>query len=258
MNNKIGIGILDIYDQNLLDDCVSSIPEEFKENVFIASVSNNKSFTKNHKQYNSDVCFATLRNWLLTQMRIKELKYYFLIDSNILITDHEIFTKTIKLAEVFGTWMITGIGQNNIPIEDDVNNVTLNISPSLNSSFMFIYSGIIKNNGYFDERHFNTKDLDVLDYIIKLRKKEIYPPNNFNPTISEGFKATPSEIKKKDHIDRLDMFPRDIHKSLQLSYGYFHHNHKYLPGQNDPAPVSQEDLLKSIEKLQKNYARPQS
>jgi hypothetical protein len=258
MKNKIGIGILDIYNQELLDQCYSSIPEELKENVFITSVGNN-NLPKNviQKKYTTDISLAAMKNWIISQMRIKDLKYYFILDSNVLIKDPTIFEKVIKIAQTFGTWMMVGPSPLPLPIEDDEANVTLNVSLGLNTSFLFIYSGIIKNNGYFDERYFNTKNLDVLDYIIKLRTKGVYPPNNYNPIVQEGLEIVPSQILKKNHIDAFDMITRDMPKDVQLSYGYFYHKHKYLPGQNDPAPVDKEKLVEFIEQLQKNYARPE-
>lgn len=257
MKDKIGIGILDIYNQDLLDQCYTSIPKDLQKNVFIASVGNNKISDTTQRKYSSDISLATMKNWLISQMRIQNLKYYFILDSNVLIEDQEIFEKTIKTAQIFGTWMITGPSNMPLPVEDDEANITLNLSLGLNTSFLFIYSGIIKNNGYFDERFFNTKNLDVLDYIIKLRTKKVYPPNNYNPVIQEGLKIMPSQILKKKHIDSFDMLTKDTPKDVQLSYGYFFHKHKYLPGQNDPTPVTKEELLQSIEILQKNYARPE-
>jgi hypothetical protein len=257
MKDKIGIGILDIYNQDLLDQCYQSIPKELQKNVFIASTGNNKILEASHKKYNPDVALATMKNWLISQMRIRELKYYFILDSNIIVEDQEVFEKTIKTAQVFGTWMITGPSNQPLPIEDDEAQITLNLSLGLNSSFIFLYSGIIKNNGYFDERFFNTKNLDVLDYIIKLREKKVYPPNNYNPIIQDGLKIVSAQIQKKNHIDSFDMITKDMPKDVQLSYGYFFHKHKYLPGQNDPIPVTKESLLESIEHLQKNYARPE-
>jgi hypothetical protein len=33
------------------------------------------------------------------------------------------------------------------------------------------------------------------------------------------------------------------------------HKHKYIPGQNDPAGITQQQLISSLETLQKNYAK---
>jgi len=249
MNNEIGIGILDVYDQEDLESCYNSIPEELKQNVLVASCSNNKMVNENYRKYN-DVPFATLRNWLTTQFRIQEKKYFFLINSNQTITDVNLFENIIKLAEVFGTWMMTGPGSNNVELEDDTAGVTLNLSPELNTDFIFLLSGIVKNNGLFDERYFNSKDLDVLDYIIKLRTKGVYPPAHFNPTIGSGVKKTNTVIKKTGFKDIPDQ-----HRSVGLSYGYFMHLHRYIPTQNDPVGVTQEQLLQSVDTIQKTYAK---
>jgi hypothetical protein len=229
MKDKIGIGILDIYDQTLLDQCYSSIPEELKQNVFIASAGNNKlPKESSNRKYTTEISLAAMRNWVLSQMRIRDLKYYFILDSNVLIEDKEIFEKTIKIAQTFGTWMMTGPSDLPLPIEDDEVKVTLNVSLGLNTAFIFMYSGIVKNNGYFDERFFNTKNLDVLDYIIKLRQKKVYTPDNYTPIVQEGLKILPGQITKKNHIYAFELVTRDmpntylgktiLHLSLKRNY----------------------------------------
>jgi len=252
MKNETGIGILDIYDQEDLESCYTSIPKDYKDNIFVVSGTKNKMVNENYRQY-GDVPMATLRNWLISQFRIKGLKYFFLLHSNQVVDDPNIFEKTIKMAEVFGTWFLLGDGAKSLPLEDEETKETLYASPELNSEFMFIFSNIINHVGYFDERYFNTKDLDVLDYVIKLRNKNLFPPAHYYATIGDGLKRIKKEIKKTGFFD----FP-STERSVGLTYGYFLHNHKYIPGQNDPAGVTQEDLLKFVENLQKNYARSKS
>jgi len=249
MNEEIGIGILDVYEQDDLEHCYASIPEALKPNLLVASATNNKMVNDNYRKY-GEVSFATLRNWLISQFRIKGYKYFFLLGSNQVVEDSEIFQKAIKLGETFGTWFILGSGSNSIDLEDDNENITLSVSPEINSDFMFMLSGVVKNNGFFDERFFNSKDLDVLDYIIKLRNKGIYPPAHFNPTIGKGLKKTNNKIQKIGFKD----LP-DPHRSVGLSYGYFLHLHKYIPSQNDPVGSTKEQLLESLSKIQETYAK---
>ena len=251
MNFEIGIGILDIYGQEDIDVCYSTIPEELKAfNTFVASAAKNKPVNDNYRSF-GDVPMATLRNWLISQLRINKFKYLFLLHSNQIVSDPEIFQKTIKIAETFGTWVLLGDGKNNLPLEDEETGVTLYASPELNSEFMFILSSIVNNNGYFDERFFNTKDLDVLDYVIRLRKKGVYPPAHYHPNIGDGIRKSYSKIQKIGFKD----FPEN-HRSVGLSYGYFQHKNGYIPGHDEPAGVSQEQLLASLETLQKNYSKP--
>jgi len=256
MNKEIGIGILDLYTQEDVNKCWESIPDHYKKHddsiarVFIASNNNNKSISGTQtRQYTTQVPMATMRNHLISEMRLVGCKYYFLIHSNVIIDDPNIFENTIKLAETFGTWVIFGNSIDNTSIEDD-NGLTLNLSKHLNDEFMFIYSGIIKNNGYFDERYFNGKNLDVLDYIIKLRKKNVYPPEGYHPTITSGVEFGIGNINKIGFKD----IP-DISKDVQMSYGWFMNNHKFIPTHNDPTPVSETDLLSSMETIQKNYGK---
>lgn len=250
MRNEIGIGILDIYTQEDLENCYNSIPDDLKPNVFVASATNNKMVNENYRKY-GEVPFATLRNWIISQMRLNDLKYYFILHSNQTVVDTELFEKTIKVAEAFGTWFILGDGANSLPLEEDETGITLYMSPELNSEFMFTFYGIIKNSGYFDERYYNSKDLDILDYVIRLRKKGVYPPAHYNPTIGDYLKRSDSTIQKIGHKE-LPCPDYDV----GLSYGYFLYNHGYLPGQNDPTGCTQDQLLDALKVLQKNYAKP--
>lgn len=248
---NVGIGILDLYDQNCLDDCINSLSFFNKENIIVASLTNNKINLENTIKYSTQTPLATLRNYLISQFRIKKLKYYFLIHSNQIIKNNNIIDDTLELASTFGCWFLTGYGEKFLALEDD-SGKNLNISKKLNTDFLFILNGIIKNNGFFDERYFNGKDLDVVDYILKLKTKKVHPPTGYYPTIASSWvqskqvKAT--AVGYKDEVDNND-------KSLQLSYAYFYHNHKYIPNQNDPIPASSDELLKAMEEIQNNYAK---
>lgn len=251
-NTEIGIGILDIYSDEDLQNCLTSIPDELKNNVVV--VCNKKTSKQCDRHYSNEVSFATLRNYVLTQLRIKGFKYYFILNSNITIKNSEIFKKTIDVANTFGTWFITGPGDNNVTLEDDTNNLSLNLSPNLNTNFIFLYSGMIKNFGFFDERYFDTKEFDILDYILKMRKKMVYPPNHYNPTIDiNDIEESNSTIEKINFKDIKDLGKEKMSRSMELTFAYFYHEHKYIPYQNDPVGVTQEDLLKFMESLQKNY-----
>jgi len=250
MNNEIGIGIIDLYDQDSLSKCLDSIKNVSKDNIIVSSLTKNKSNLENHRVYSSQTPLATLRNYIISQFRLKNIKYFFLLHSNQVIKHENIWNDTIKLAETFGTWFITGFNKNILTIEDD-SGLELNISSKLNSNFLFFNSGIVKNNGYFDERFFNGKELDVIDYIINLRKKKLTPPHSFFATINEKWiENLDSKINAVGFLD----FP-ETDKSIQMSYGYFMHTHKYIPTQNDPQSVSNDDLLRNMEVLQKNYAK---
>jgi len=250
MNMEIGIGILDLYDQDNLNECLNSIKNIPQENIIVASLTKNSSILENHRTYTTQTPLATLRNHIISQFRIKNLKYFFIIHSNQTIKNENLWNDTIKLAETFGTWFLTGFENKALTIEDD-SNLELNVSSKLNSDFLFLASGIVKNNGYFDERFFNGKELDVLDYIIRLRTKNLTTPHSFFATIPQDWMRI--TIVKNKAIGYLD-FP-ESDKSVQLSYGYFMHTHKYVPTQNDPASVSSDELFKNIETLQKNYAK---
>lgn len=248
--SEIGIAIIDVYSQEDLDLCYNSNIDFYKENTIIVSNTKNKLPDCECKRYTQEVPFATLRNWAIHNFRIKGLKHFFLINSNQIIKDPEIFQKTIKMAEVFGIWAFTGPEISNLEIEDDEHNVTLTLSDKINSDFIYLFNGIVSNVGFFDERYFNTKDLDVLDYIIRMREKKVFPLTGYNATVSTGIDKTRSKITKLNYREIID-----ADQSVNMSYAYFMTKYQYIPTQNDLKPASKEELMTSLEELQKNYAK---
>jgi hypothetical protein len=248
MNNKIGIGIIDIYDDDSVNNILQHIPEEAYVSIATSRKSTLNFKNINHKKMDN-VSLAYMKNYLLHDFRMNNLDYYFLLHSDQTVSDSEVYSRIIKKAETFGTWFLTGSMSNCIDIEDD-NKEVLKISQNLNSKFIFTFKGMVKNNGFFSERYLNGQNLHVLDYIEDLRKKNLFLPSGYFPTISENMvenKKTMSNPYFKD-------FP-DPDKTLQYAYGYFMHKHKYIPGQNDPKSVDQDEMLKKLEELQNNYAK---
>jgi hypothetical protein len=246
---NIGIAIIDVYGQDDLNLCYNSIPDKV-ENVIVVSNTNNKLPDCPNTQFSSTIPFATLRNWAINHFRIKGLSHYFLINSNHSITDPDIFNKTIKSAEIFGTWCFLGPEKTNLSIEDDKHNITLNLTDKINSDFIYLFNGIVSNIGFFDERFFNTKDLDVLDYIKRMTEKKVFPPNGYIPIVNEGIVKSKSKITKPNYKEI-----EDADQSVNMSYAYFLSKYQYIPTQNDPKPVSNEELMSALEEIQKNYAK---
>jgi hypothetical protein len=142
---------------------------------------------------------------------------------------------------------MTGPGSNSFSVEDDEKRMLLQITPELNAGVMFLHTNIVKKYGYFNEQLHSNNQLEVLDYIIRLRKDGLYPPNHFNPSLERGLYKSVTKLNKiTNNEDRIN----------QLSFGMFHHLHNYIPGHDDPVGVSQEILFKSVESIQQKYARP--
>lgn len=249
MNKKIGIGIIDIYDDDSINDILKHIPEE----AYVSIVTSRKTSLKYDKnithQIVDNVSLAFLKNLLLHDFRKNDIEYYFIMHSDQIVSDSGIYDKIIKKAETFGTWFLTGSMPENIEIEED-NGEILKISQKLNSKFIFTFKGIIKNTGFFSERYINGQNLHVLDYTEKLRKNNLFLPIGYFPTISIDM----LENKKNMTNPYFKDYP-DPDKTLQYAYGYFMHKHNYIPGQNDPQPTSKDEMLKKLEELQNNYAK---
>jgi hypothetical protein len=249
MNNKIGVGILDLYDDFSLKNILNFIPED----IYLSVASHRKPSFDLPEKINyiktDNISLASIKNLLIHDFRVKGLDYYFLIHSDQSLKDKEIFNRIIKRAETFGTWFLTGDMSGGLEIEDE-NNQILKISEKINTKFIFMYKGIVKNIGFFNERYLNGQDLDTIDYIIRLQEKGLTLPYGSFVTISENL------IENKSHMTNpyIKDFPQED-KGLQHSYGYFMFNHKFIPGHNEPKKLSKEEIVNLLEKIQKNYAK---
>ena len=249
MNKKIGIGIIDIYDDESINNILQHIPED----AYVSIVTSRKSslkFKENITHQTVDnVSLAFIKNLLLHDFRINDIDYYFILHSDQVVSDSNVYQNVIKKAETFGAWFLTGSMPETLDIEDD-NGEVMKISEKLNSKFIFTFKGIVKNNGFFSERYINGQNLHVIDYIEKLRKNNLFLPPGYFSTISIDM----TENKKNMSNPYFKDFP-DPDKTLQYSYGYFMHKHNYIPGQNDPQKASKEEMLKKLEEMQNNYAK---
>jgi len=245
LTEKIGIGIIDVYSQTELNNCLESIPKELTNNIFVVSNTKNTlpSYSVRHEK---EISFASIKNRILTHFRLQKKQFLFLINSNYALTDPEFFNKTIITASNFGTWMMTGPGSDTLVIDDEEKKISLNISPELNADVIFLYSNLIKRYGYFNEQLYSNNQLDTLDYILRLRADGTYPPNHFNPCVSTGLYKSVVKMNKINTTEQ---------KSAEISFGLFYNKHQFIPGQNDPTGVSADQMFKSMELIQKNYAR---
>lgn len=247
MKEDIGIGIIDVYQQQNLNNCFDSIPKDLQGNVYVVSNTTNKMPSPNYTRYDKEISFACLRNKLLSHFRLHKKKYLFLLFSNYAITESDFFESTVKTASLFGTWLMTGPGENSFELEDEVSKFSLKISPELNAEVMFIFSGLIKKFGYFNEQLPSNNQLEVLDYILQLRKEGLYPSNHFNPILDKGLYKVPCKLNKINNSpERTD----------ELTFGMFQHFHGYVPGYNDPPGITHEQLFKELERIQQTYAKP--
>jgi len=248
MTNNIGIGVIDVYTQADLDLCLDAIPDTY--NIIVASDTKNQSKAANTKKYGTGVQFATLRNWIISQFRLTGgIDHIFILHSNQIIGNPSIFEDTIKISEAFGTLMLTGNQIITKSIEDDEKHQTLSLSDKLNPEFLYINNKVIDENGYFDDIYFNTKDLDVLDYVKRLRTKNMYTPQGFHPIIKGDVKVTNSKIEKPNYNEA-----NFSDKSLQMAYAYFVHKHKIMPN-DDLSVASNDELLKTLEALQTTHGK---
>jgi len=246
-----GIAILDIYDNESLEKCVNSLAGIQASSYIITNRTTPDPTFIYDKKISHQVSMATLRNHAIAHFRCLGLKYLFIFNSNVVVTDPNFIEKTIKIAEAFGTWFLTGYGEGSTVLDDAEKGQSLCVNTKLNTEALFIRSGVVGNLGYFDERFINSSYLDVLDYTHRAIKLGIFPPETFFPTLDNFYKLTDSENQRIGHSDILD----ENNKSVGMSYGYFKHLYGYVPSMDDRKSASKDELMIFMGDLQTNYAK---
>jgi hypothetical protein len=251
---EIGIGVLDVYDDESLINCTGRLAEVLKNSkVSTFVITNRKNKTKKFKydeEINHQVPFATLRNHCISKFRCWGLKYFFILNSNVTIQDENFLENTLKISENFGTWLLLGSSKNSTIIDDTEKNANLHVNTILNTDSIFMRSGVIGSIGYFDQKYTNTKDLDVLDYINRARKMGLYPPHPFHPTIGNILSYKDKILEKIGHNDILD--GKD--KRVGYSYSLFRHIWQYLP-MEDIKCATKNELMEILNDLQEKYGK---
>jgi len=250
MNEKISIGIIDIYSQETLNKCLEAIPNSLKENIVVISNTDNKipNSIKSIK-FGRAVSLASMRNIFLTSERSKGGKnYFFIINSNLICIKEDFFEHVIKTASVFGTWVMFGPNKKVISLEEDNHKISLDLGYTMNPDFIFLHSGIIKNVGFFNEQIPSNESLDVLDYIIRCHKLGVCTPMPHAPSVNYGLYVMEEEVLKIKFSDE--------QKITNMSYGMFYHLHKFIPDPKEFPIKSQDELFSIVETLQQKYSKP--
>lgn len=252
--DEISIGVLDIYTQEQLNRCIESLPQEVSFGIVSNTIQRHVPSSANPpeviKHHSREVSLGTMKNDLLHFWRtINPKKYHFIIHSNQVIQDPQFFVETIENAKVFGTWFMSGNAKSLSEIEDEESKRTCVIG-ELNTEVLFILDSLIDHIGFFDERYYNAKDLDTLDYIARLRTLNLTTPANYYPIVSKGLTREIGTIRKIGYSEDVEKTP-----DLKFSYGLFAHMHKWVPGYNELPKATEAQLMESLDSLQKNYAQ---
>ncbi len=257
--NDIAVGILDIYTQEDLDSCLAAMPKNITLGIMSNTLNHHVPFAKQSIaftcRHTKEVSLATLKNDFVHYLRVNNpKKHIFFIHANQIIQNPNIFIDTIQLAKTFGTWCITGPSKIVAEIEDDVTKLNATVTDIPNTGFLFVLDNLFDHVGFFEERYYNGKDLDTLDFINRLQKKGLAVPPSYYSCLSNGLTHTKSKMQKINYEEM------DVANSptLNFSYGIFLHLHQYIPGSDDSKQrcVKKEEMLEKLEILQKNYSQP--
>lgn len=248
--NDIGIGILDVFSEKDLNNCLESIPDNLRETLLVVSNQRHSNkFNIKHKNYKRDSFISGLRNKILSQFRILNKKYIFILKSNVKILNQNIFTEAIERSKTFGTVIFSAAEGSVHKIEDTESDKFLPVCTQLNDSVFFILSSMIKYVGYFNENYIDNGNLDILEMIYKARTKNVYPKHPYFLCFpKEDYELTNSLLKVKEDVETSK-------KIQEKSLGVFYYYNQYAPSHKEPQPITKEQLLDTLTFLQKNYAQ---
>jgi hypothetical protein len=76
------------------------------------------------------------------------------------------------------------------------------------------------------------------------------PPHYYACIPENWLESTTDKVEAVGHLEA-----PESGTSLQLAYGYFMHLYKYIPNHSEQPSVSSDELMKSLETLQKIYSK---
>jgi len=205
MENKIGIGYITCDSESRVDRTFKTIPKNLGDLVVVNSgcIHPDSKFEGATEiiQTGKKESVAISKNKALHHLMDVGCDHIFLIEDDMVIKDPNVFKAYVTAAQESGIWHLNYGLQGGLnraqPDRDSVsslkelmdlgmdgkplprgklqyNSTKLAFYPHALGSFTYLYRGIIKNVGYFDERFPNC--FENIDYTYRVIKKGLHPP----------------------------------------------------------------------------------
>lgn len=219
MNNTIGIGILNIYDNSIT----------LGKNTITTSIQNHKNST-------------WAKNYLLRNLICKGYEHLFILENSIKIINDDVFEKYIEAAQKSGIWHLMFKGNSNQKNAIDYNGIGIDFTNDINKHFCYYYRGIIKNVGFYDERY-DKGILEQHDLTYKIIHKGLSPGWGWSPDLENS----------KDYIQVIHNTKIEKNQDWWYENTWFNHKHKISA---DKIPELEENVvLEKLNFIKEHYSK---
>jgi len=266
MNDKIGIAIITHNRMDFFKKVQESIPDYV--NLYVVNTGNKypssiyQDRVKLH-QCDKKTCVGWGKNHGLRMMMNDDCDHLFTMEDDVYIIDPNICKKYINAAYTTGIYHMNFGFSHKENLKPDgspaiVNmveyndNVSIILTPNVLGAFTYYYRGVIKNIGYHDER-FNANHMDHVELTYRTIKAGLHPPFWCFCDINKSWEMIGNLSNMgDDSIVRNDPeFKRVFHEACS----WFKHKHGAFPMQLPR--TSMNDVMKSLEDIEKKYAKPE-
>ena len=280
MDNKIGIGYITCDSKSRVERTFPSIPKNIGELVVVNSgcVLSESLFEGADKiiQTSMKQTVAMSKNKALHHLMSAGCDHIFLVEDDMVIKNHNVFEAYIRGAQESGIWHLNYAlqgGMNRAQVDRSqitsvkellsldytskplprgqlkYDTAKLAFYPHVIGSFTYLYRGVIKNVGYFDERFPNA--FDNIDYTYRVIKKGLHPPYYWFADLADSEVYLESlEDCMTDSVLRSDP---DYASNMLYGKAWFKDKYDLSP---ELIPDTAEDIaIKKVNKLKSDYAR---
>lgn len=269
--NKLGIAVVTKDRQDYFIQCIRSLPQvDFvcfvnDGTAYLDEVYKNSN-NKNYEviQHEKNLGIACSKNDALRCLIQNDCNFLFLIEDDIIIKDPKIFLKYIKTAEVSGLWHMNYGFSNVYNFNSDGSrairasldygdDLSVIFTPNIMAGFQFFHKSVIKVIGYMDERYSKLKNMEHVDHTFKAVKCGLLPSYCWWPDVNNSWDYI-SVISESfsNSQSRDENFTTNLKRACML----FKHKYGFNPIEpTENELLSNEQVLKRLETIQKNYAR---
>jgi hypothetical protein len=242
MNNKIGIGI--ICTHNNIETVINSVNTSHDLYVvsdkFLSIPNSLKDKIKESHIYYNDTPKTWAKNKLIRMMINDECDHLFILEDSIEIKNNDIFNAYINAAKISGMWCMLYNDKKEIVNDISYEDITIAFTKDIQNHLMYIFRGVIKNIGFFDERY-DKGILENYDYLKKIIDKKLLPGWGWFPDLKNSNEYI--TILKTKEINQQDWWYENI---------WFNHKHKNRV--DDIEPEKEDIILNNLEKIKKTYS----
>ena len=258
MADKIGVGIITYNRPSYFEQCIERMPwHKIDECIVVKDgggddyndIRSNDDFYFHEYEKNGGNCRS--KNKAFEYLLDKKCKHIFLIEDDVLIKDENVFDKYIETAYRTGVYhlMFLKMVDNMDHKRATIDGLDLHRNPQ--GSFMYALDSVIKHVGEWDTGFRNA--FTHVDWTYRAVQKGLMPQFWWFPDVEnsqELLEEIPGSADNSSITSKSDYYEENYKKSAKHwvdKYGYFTNQIKDTP---------EEEVIKRLNFIKKNYARP--